>query len=345
MSNQAIIEQPKNCKAIMPISRAHSSFERETENNGQFLDDISTLINQIPKSIISGLDIDYKGKLLMGKYLLNFLENKYSKELISLKYSKHNSIEDLLNDFFSIIFNDGGMIKTIPGENDFIQVIYPQYNITPYLYIVDTNNLLLMESTPLKIGYAHLLQKLSHGCFSTFINKKSINCIEETHLYFSSDFFNSDDNDKETVDNYKLQEKTYLKRVNKILKAYQKYLNMPLEGFYNYNPRKQTNKELKEIISSGLSIDFEVVGNFFHPYEEDGSNYGDCFYMAFDANSHLEGFGVYHVMEFSNNVGMEHPSFCYEIDKNSINQIASPDNLIHLNEALDVLEHLSDIKL
>jgi hypothetical protein len=293
-------------------------------NDGTAPVNIFKLIDSIPKIVKSKFPFSkYAVNTKYAEALLLFCETKITEKLNALNFKKSDTLGEFIYFLTDLILKNGFTIvydlETFEdtGVIDFnFEFKNTKYNW--HWYIMEAKSLIDISSTELQTGYAHVLKNFGNRTETSFVDhdySSLENSMYSEEAYYIESGFDDGCFDTEclTFEEYEIE---ILKPYKLLKEQYDEAVSRPLEQFYSYIPKNDKEKELKDLISYGLTIDFSIIHRFpddENPFGEDEEliMYSDSFMLLCEYVSDLDQ----QLMEFrndrANNCGVTNPTNYY----------------------------------
>ena len=326
-----------------------SKRNRTNTNGTQQTKNIFQLIEDVPKTIhISYRHID--NHISFAENLILFLQKTHPKELYKLSFNPESqNINDLIGELSNTIID---LRYQIVFENDCegLKILYPIWEMDFMWYIVEYSWMDIIHAEELKIGYTHLVQRISEASFFD-ITKEDFDDTDECMFCHEFDMivceYNCfDDNDK--FDPGMLQEReeeAYAEkhRLQTWKEKFLEYKAKDINHFYNYKPKNDEEKRLFEYIWKGLNLDFTKNLKFMNDSnidEDGGYGFDQSIYIGFDISEGVEEGFFESVQENANNSGASNPSGWYFVSDGKVKNMTSEQDIKDLKENFQYLEDL-----
>lgn len=296
---------------------------------------IIDVVSPILKDIKTAINFDtHFDNLTLAHRLDVFAKTYCTKQYNKIIMNPNtDNVNDLIVKLFECTF-DNNWFFDIDNEQQSLIAHKPFY-FEPHIHIVELCSLFKMPNTALKVGFAHLLTKMSFACEHDILSVGNITekTIDNTHLQYIIELEESSKNDI----------KHQCAQANKTLKSYQNYSIMDIDVFNKYNPKCDTNKTLKNIIEKGLKLNFNITKAFPHHYDCEGLFLEQCFVMIYNNNNSLEQKYIDYNLNHGNWNGLVEPCNAIQIHKDNIETLVGKKAIETLKTVSDFFEELYNI--
>lgn len=322
------------------------------KNNSEIKNaNIYNLIKSIPSSYTYYVPYSkQKDNLRFAKDLLAFIVEYYPEHIEKLSFNPmHDNLAAFNGRLVDAITHHGHKIVIEPNEpKKSTVVLFDVQEFDASFYVLQSKYLHQIKDEGVRVGYAHLLQKLTDASFDKFLEHK-FSHVEDTpmdytfqmemdeleHLQQEIESHPDDDDVKERhewqVDHVNSIE-SYLSFAAAEAENFKSYAIRDIDNFYRSRPTEPFDMGLKKILKKALKINFNTIRSF-KQYETDDNGYlpWQCFFKAIhDLNQGWEDRYIEDLENDANNCGFSTPAGYVVVKNGKVINMTPPKTISKL---------------
>jgi len=207
-------------------------------------------------------------------------------------------------------------------------------------YMVEAKFFKAMPNEALKIGFAYLYEAMRKVFPVVVLDHLSDDLFTGHMLESTVDYFLCEDGNKEENEFNKKSAKYWARVYHKAHQNLNYYCRKDLGKFFGYIPKKPMQKELKNLMARGLSLDMGVLQKFLNSEDEDNGCFGylDFFGLLYDLDSVFENEYFEGHSEMVNNSGISFPCGYQKFQGGELVGRTTEEDVLNFNKVCDFLE-------
>lgn len=213
---------------------------------------IIDLVKKIPKEVdvMSASDFGYSDLLRIAEHCAKYIK-KYNPLLYkTISFEEKDTIFKVISTLLRNI-KENNLAENVfydkeKKETGFLECL----DFNEVLYVIETKYLNIINNKQLKIGYAHLLEKLNTIITNSFLDRNDDIFSPIVEMYETDDEAN--DEELDFLEEHK-------QTIESSLKLYDKYRKELIDVFFDFKPKHKRDIDLHICLSNLLNMDFKKV--------------------------------------------------------------------------------------
>lgn len=325
------------------VRRQHSAKTGNPEQRANIFE----LIDPLPKAVGDFLPYSkYEDNIQYCANIIAYLKQIEPEKYAGLKFNtEHDDIYSLIYKLNYAVVGHGQ-----DGMDFFPHIIYNNHNEPDRIFVtyklpmnydwkwwnVDVNDMYRIKNEKLRIGYAHMLKKISGISHNSVLDwpyfDQDDNMFQMIFEWWEQGAEES--GDEEDGDNVlllevkdQIEEELVLLREHKI--KFDRYVQKDIQLFYKCKPRDPWEKKFKKFLVKAFKLDFGQFMGFAPSESMDNvqTHYEDSVLVYFDSDSRVESEHMQFVMEAADNEGAAYPMGFYHIEKGEVVNRTPPEKI------------------